>query len=222
MLMSSPIHIIIVDDHPITIKGIRETLRYSDEIEIIGEAAGGEELFALLNTNLVPHIILLDIQLPGADGIQVMRKVRKQFRNIKVILFSLNNDVTYIARCMNEGANAYIAKTSDTSQIRHAIIEVHKHGFFISEEVARLSLKLKRSETEERKPLSAREEEMLLLICQGLLNKEIAVKMNIRLSTVDYHKKNIMLKTCCKNDAQLGLYARETGLFPSTETQFTF
>jgi DNA-binding NarL/FixJ family response regulator len=216
-----PIRVIIVDDHPVTIKGIRETLRYADEVEIAGEAANGEELFELLNSRPAPDIILLDIQLPGADGIQVMKKVKKQFRNIKVILFSISNDPTYIARCMNEGANAYITKASDTSDIRRAIVEVHKHGLYILEKVARLSLKLKREATESRKPLSAREEEVLLLICRGLLNKEIAVQMNIQPGTVDYHKKNIMQKTGCKNDAQLGLYVRETGLWPGA-TQLTF
>ena len=215
--MPPTIKIIVVDDHPLVLKGFMSLLDDHPDIAIIGKAGNGKELLELLTvmSDTKPDIVILDIEMPVMNGIDAMKHIQRDLPEIKVILMSFHTEATYVYDCMAQGAGAYITKGSDLELITQTIHHVYKNGYFYDQQVMSglFGQARKKRENSETKKLSEREREILKLICEGYMNKEIAALLNIYIGTVDFHKKNISRKTGFKSKADLIFYAIKHNIF---------
>lgn len=210
----NPITLIIVDDHPIVVEGLRTTLMDAEDIDILGDASDDTELFALLKEK-EPDIILLDITLPSLSGIEITQILSEQSPGIKVIILSANVDPHLVSSAIAAGAKGYLAKNARRDELLEAIRSVHQGRDFlggkISEEIIRNYLQKARVEgtkSSEVKPsLSERETQIIRLIAEGLAYKEIGNRLSISTRTVESHKNNIIMKLGLKTVADLIRYA---------------
>jgi DNA-binding NarL/FixJ family response regulator len=202
------IRIIIADDHQLFRNGLRMLLEASTEFEIVGEASTGEELLKIL-PECQADIVLMDINMPEMDGVEATRKGLKLCPSIAVIALSMYGEEEYYYKMVDAGAKGFLLKDSDISEVKDAILTVKKGGSFFSQELLyHVIQKIKHRETETKSAnLSKREKEILLKICEGLSNQEIAESLFISKRTVDKHRANLLGKTNSKNTASLILFA---------------
>ena len=202
------IRIIIADDHQLFRNGLKLLLNSFTEFEVAGEASNGEEFLRLLKTTPA-DIALMDINMPEMDGIEATRKGLKICPSINIIALSMYGEDEYYYKMVDAGAKGFLLKDSDISEVREAIITVIKGGSFFSQELLYhviQKIKLRQQETKSA-ILSKREKEILLKICEGFSNQEIAETLFISKRTVDKHRANLLGKTNSKNTASLILYA---------------
>jgi DNA-binding NarL/FixJ family response regulator len=218
-MIQDKIKLIIVDDHPMVVEGIRITLEGADNIDIIETAGDAEELFEILQTDQ-PDIILLDITLPTLSGIEITETLSAKYPSIKVIILSANQDEESIRSAIRAGAKGYLPKNSRRSELIDAINEVCHGEDYLGEKVSANIIKnyLKQAKSGENsftKPkadLSERETEILRLLASGLSYKEIADRLFISARTVESHKNNIMMKLGLHTLTDLIKYAIKHGI----------
>jgi len=202
------IKIIIADDHQLFRNGLKLLLNSFTEFEVTGEASNGEEFLSLLHT-IPADIALMDISMPEMDGIEATRKGLKIKPSLNIIALSMYGEDEYYYKMVDAGAKGFLLKDSDISEVREAIITVMKGGSYFSQELLyHVIQKIKMREQESKSAiLSKREKEILLKICEGMSNQEIAETLFISKRTVDKHRANLLGKTNSKNTASLILYA---------------
>ncbi len=202
------IRIIIADDHQLFRNGLKLLLNSFTEFEVTGEASNGEEFLRLLKTTPA-DIALMDISMPEMDGIEATRRGLKICPSLNIIALSMYGEDEYYYKMVDAGAKGFLLKDSDISEVREAIITVIKGGSFFSQELLyHVIQKIKLREQEPKSAvLSKREKEILLKICEGFSNQEIAESLFISKRTVDKHRANLLGKTNSKNTASLILYA---------------
>lgn len=202
------IKILLVDDHQLFRNGLKILLDAFDEFEIAGEAGNGEELLKIME-NTESNIVLMDIDMPVMDGIEASRRALELDPEIKIIALSMYGEEEYYHRMVEAGAKGFILKDSDINEVKDAILTVYQGGNYFSQELLQHVIqKIRSRETETRHAsLSKREKEILLKICEGLSNQEIADTLFISKRTVDKHRANLLSKTQSKNTASLILYA---------------
>lgn len=202
------IKILLADDHQLFRNGLKILLDAFDNFEISGEAGNGEEVLQIISGSDC-HIILMDIDMPVLDGIEATRRVTEINPDIKIIALSMYGEEEYYHRMVEAGARGFLLKDSDINEVKDAIITVHNGGNYFSQELLQHVIqKIRSRETETRHAnLSRREKEVLLKICEGLSNQEIADRLFISKRTVDKHRANLLSKTASKNTASLILYA---------------
>jgi len=202
------IRIIITDDHQLFRNGLKMLLEAFPEFEITGEASNGEEFLRILR-NCTADIVLMDINMPEMDGIEATRKGIKLCPSIAVIALSMYGEEEYYYKMVDAGAKGFLLKDSDISEVKEAILTVRKGGSYFSQELLyHVIQKFKHRESETKSAnLSKREKEILLKICEGLSNQEIAETLFISKRTVDKHRANLLGKTNSKNTASLILFA---------------
>jgi DNA-binding NarL/FixJ family response regulator len=202
------IRIIIADDHQLFRNGLKLLLNSFSDFEVTGEASNGEEFLKLLKTIPV-DIALMDISMPEMDGIDATKKGLKIKPSLNIIALSMYGEDEYYYKMVDAGAKGFLLKDSDISEVREAIITVMKGGSFFSQELLyHVIQKIKMREQETKSAvLSKREKEILLKICEGMSNHEIAETLFISKRTVDKHRANLLGKTNSKNTASLILYA---------------
>ena len=200
--------IIIADDHQLFRNGLKLLLNSFSEFEVTGEASNGEEFLRLLQITPV-DIALMDISMPEMDGIEATRKGLKIKPSLNIIALSMYGEDEYYYKMVDAGAKGFLLKDSDISEVREAIITVMKGGSYFSQELLyHVIQKIKMREQETKSAiLSKREKEILLKICEGMSNQEIAETLFISKRTVDKHRANLLGKTNSKNTASLILYA---------------
>jgi DNA-binding NarL/FixJ family response regulator len=200
--------IILVDDHQLFRNGLKMLLEASPDFEIAGEASNGEEFLRLLKT-CPADIALMDINMPELDGIEATKRGLKLCPAISVIALSMYGEEEYYYKMVDAGAKGFLLKDSDISEVREAILTVRKGGSYFSQELLyHVIQKFKHRESEAKSAnLSRREKEILLKICEGLSNQEIAETLFISKRTVDKHRANLLGKTNSKNTASLILFA---------------
>ncbi len=205
---SDKIQILLADDHQLFRNGLKILLDAFDDFEIVGEAGNGEEVLKIIE-NTGCHIILMDIDMPRMDGIEATRKVLEINPMIKVIALSMYGEEEYYHRMVESGARGFLLKDSDINEVKDAILSVYNGNNYFSQELLQHVIqKIRSRETETRQAnLSKREKEILLKICEGLSNQEIADVLFISKRTVDKHRANLLSKTNSKNTASLILYA---------------
>ncbi len=204
----SKIKIVIADDHQLFRNGLRILLDAFDDFDIIGEASNGEEVLKII-TNSECHIILMDIDMPVMDGIESTRRALETDPDLNIIALSMYGEEDYYHSMVEAGAKGFILKDSDINEVKDAIITVYNGGNYFSQELLQHVIqKIRARETETKHAnLSKREKEILLKICEGLSNQEIADTLFISKRTVDKHRANLLSKTQSKNTASLILYA---------------
>ncbi len=206
------IKVLITDDHTLFRAGVKATLSLYPDIEFIGEAENGMQLLNLVKF-LQPDVILLDIQMPIMDGIATLPEVKKILPNVKIIMLTMNDDVSMISRLMEIGANSYLTKNSDSSTIYEAIKTVHTNEFFFNEYTNKAMLNGLRSRHMQETTatgeagLSEKEVHVLKLMCDEKSTKEIADIVDISPRTVEAIRDRLKLKTGAKSTAGLILYA---------------
>ncbi len=200
--------IIIADDHQLFRNGLKLLLNSFDDFEITGEASNGEEFLKILKI-VSADIVLMDINMPEMDGIEATRRGLKICPSLNVIALSMYGEDEYYYKMVDAGAKGFLLKDSDISEVREAIITVMKGGSYFSQELLYHVIQKIKSRDQEPKTavLSKREKEILLKICEGLSNQEIAETLFISKRTVDKHRANLLGKTNSKNTASLILYA---------------
>jgi len=202
------IRIIIADDHQLFRNGLKILLSAFPEFEIIGEASNGEEFLSLIKDTPV-DIALMDINMPEMDGIEATKRATKIYNNLNIIALSMYGEEEYYYKMVDAGAKGFLLKDSDISEVKEAILTVKNGGSYFSQAlIHHVSPKIKYREHENKSAnLSKREKEILLKICEGLSNQEIAESLFISKRTVDKHRANLLGKTNSKNTASLILFA---------------
>jgi len=202
------IRIIIADDHQLFRNGLKILLNAFPDFEVTGEASNGEEFLKILR-NSNAEIALMDINMPEMDGIEATREGLKLNPDIKIIALSMYGEEEYYYKMVDAGAKGFVLKDSDISEVKDAILTVSRGGSYFSQELLyHVILKFKNRESESKSAsLSKREKEILLKICEGLSNQEIAESLFISKRTVDKHRANLLDKTNSKNTASLILFA---------------
>lgn len=192
------IQVLIVDDHPMVIEGMRSLLSNLDFVGIAGTAANAFEAVALLKTRPV-DVAIVDINLPDVNGIELTAKIAKEFPGVKVLAMSTFKERSYISRMIQSGASGYLIKSASADEIAEAVLTAHQGKLYLSLDINAID----RSVTAEPPILSRREKEVLEHIAEGLTNPQIAEKLFISLHTVDTHRKNILTKFNVNNTAAL-------------------
>lgn len=202
-------NIVLVDDHTLFRNGLRILLNNLNEYVVSGEASNGEEFLQLLESH-VPDLVLLDIDMPVMDGIEAAKQALKKYPALRIITLSMYGEEDYYYKMVDAGVKGFLLKNSDINEVKTALQTVLEGGSYFSSELLQTlvsSLRSKSQQHEKQDVLSERETEILILICQGFSNQEIADQLFISKRTVDKHRSNILEKSESKNTAQLVMYA---------------
>ena len=213
------IRLLLADDHPVVRRGIVSTLAHHPNLEIVGEAANGQEALRKAR-ELLPDVLLTDIDMPLLTGLAVTEALRQEFPNIKVLILSLHDTTEDVRRCFQAGAHGYVLKQASPAELVQAIETVKAGETFISPSLARAALnQLVRGNGPGPDPsdLTNREREVLAHIAEGLSNKEIACRLNIGTRTVETHRNRLMHKLDIHSIAGLIRFAVVKGLITMPE-----
>ncbi len=198
----------IVDDHYLVIEGIRSLLQQEEDIEWMGHATNGESCLAFLQKQ-EPEVILMDISMPGMSGIELCKIVKSKYPGIRILGLSTFNQRSFVEKMIESGASGYVLKNANKEELLKAIQAAKAFKSYLSFEASQAL----RSTSEKEIPvLTRREKEVLEQIADGMTNLEIAEKLFISATTVDTHRKNLMLKFEAKNVAALINLASKAGL----------
>ncbi len=209
----SKIRILVVDDHALLRDGIRALLSLHDDIEIVAEASEGKE--AIEKTReLVPDVVVMDIAMPGMDGLEATRRIAKKEPTVKVLVLTQHDNKEYILAAIKAGAAGYVPKGALGSELISAIRTVHKGDSFLYPSAAAVLIGdyLRQVEEEPYDRLTDREREILKLITEGHTSREIAEMLFISIKTVLGHRTKIMEKLDIHNRTELIKYAIRKGL----------
>ncbi|MEG1759661.1 MAG: response regulator transcription factor [Alistipes sp.] len=199
--------IILVDDHSLFRNGLRGLLDRCADYRVVGEAASGEEFLALL-PEMEVDVVFMDIAMPGINGDEATERALILRPDLRIITLSMFGDENYYSRMVEAGAKGFLLKDSDIKEVIAAIEAVRTGGSYFSEELLlSLTNRMRTRENLTDEQLSLRETEILVAVCRGLSNQQIADELFISKRTVDKHRANILEKTGCKNTASLVVYA---------------
>lgn len=213
------IRVLLADDHPVVRRGIACCLERQESLEIVGEAADGQEALNKIR-QLLPDVLLTDIDMPHMTGLALTEAVTREFPRMKVLMLSTHSSTEFVMRCAQSGAKGYLLKQASPEEYVKAIETVHAGQAFFSADVARVALnQLVRGRNDGPDPadLSNREREILTFIADGLCNKEIACKLNIGTRTVETHRERLMRKLGIHSIAGLTRFAIAKGLVQMPE-----
>jgi DNA-binding NarL/FixJ family response regulator len=206
------IRVFIVDDHLLVLQGLNLLLKDENAISICGTSQSGEEALEKLK-KLDCEVVLMDINLPGINGIETCKKIKELYPNIAVIGLSMNTEVSLMKLMLKHGASGYLLKNADKNELLKAIRTVHAGDRYLSDDsIDLLSGQAKGGNDGALPPLSRREKEVLQLIVNEHTTQEIADKLFISFATVETHRHNLLLKLSARNTAGLVRMAVEYGL----------
>lgn len=202
------VRVFIVDDHPVVVAGLKSLLSQLNNIEVAGAVSNAFEAIPFLKSNPV-DVILLDINLPDVSGIDLCKKIHKEFPDIKIVGISTFSDRSYISRMIENGALGYLLKSASPEEITEAIKTVMEGKMYLSVSTERLIHSQHKGTTNNPPAITKREKEVLALIAEGFTNGQIAEKLFISPLTVDSHRKNLLTKFQVSNTAALIRIATE-------------
>ncbi len=211
------IKVAIADDHKIFRKGVILSLRPFTNIKFVQEAQNGDELLDGVAAS-EPQVVLMDLRMPGKDGIETTKALSKQYPHIHVIILSMYEDERFVFHMMENGAHGYLLKNAEPQDIRKAIMDVHEKGYYLNNFVNRILLK--RSHAKQKTvpslnseiTLNDKEKDVLKFICMEFTAQEIAQKMEISPRTVEAIKDRLMERFGSKNTAGLVFFAVKNNL----------
>jgi len=205
------IRVFIVDDHPVVIEGIHSLLKNEKDIAWVGQAMNAQSCIGFFVNNTA-DVVLMDISLPGMDGIELCAVMKEKYPGIFILGLSTFNQGVYIKKMMENGASGYILKNSSKEELIKAIHAVSGGDIFFGGEVGQVLAEYQKSSKSELPLLTSREKEVLELIAEGYTNPQIAEKIFLSQFTVDSHRKNLLAKLNVKNTASLIKFAVENKL----------
>lgn len=211
------IKVAIADDHKIFRKGVILSLRPFTNIKFVLEAENGDELMNGI-AEAEPDVILMDLRMPGKDGIETTKLLSKQSPHIRIIVLSMYEDERFVSHMMENGANGYLLKNAEPQEIRRAIMDVFEKGYYLNTFVNRILLKKAHAKQKvipslnNEITLSDKERDVLKFICMEFTAQEIAQKMEISPRTVEAIKDRLMERFGSKNTAGLVFFAVKNNL----------
>ena len=208
--------IVLADDHEILREGLKGLIEKDQSFKVVGQAQDGEKLLDLLKTTSC-DLVVLDLSMPHMDGMATIKEIQRRFRKIKILILTMQKDHEHFKHAMKSGASGYILKEDAYDQLMLAIKVILKGKQFISPTISRLITDdyVRSSDETEGSSLNIlteRERQILKLIAQGLLNKNIASKLKLSIRTVEAHRSSLTHKLGIKNTANLVKYALSKGL----------
>ena len=209
-----PIRVLLIDDHALVRAGIRALIGQLEEVEVVGEAAGGREALRLIE-ELQPDIALLDIAAPGMSGLEVLTESAKRFPQVRVIVLAVHEAGEYALGALRAGAAGYLPKSAASNELKEAIETVARGETYVSSDIARKTvLEHARESQDERslEKLTPRQREILTLMAEGNSTREIARRLKISVKTVESHRAQLMERLNIHEVAGLVLFAIRLGL----------
>ena len=206
-----PVKVFIIDDHPMVVAGLNSLLSQLKNIEVAGAVSNAFDTIPFLKENKI-DVILLDINLPDISGIDLCKKIHKEFPEIKILGISTFSERSYISRMIENGASGYLIKSASAEEIAEAIDTVLKEKIYLSVSIEHIGKPLSIIPSDALPALTKREKEILQLISEGFTNNQIAEKLFISPLTVDSHRKNLLTKLNVNNTASLIRVAIENRL----------
>lgn len=206
--------IMIVDDHKMVREGIKQLLELNDSISVVGMAADGIECISLLKEKET-DVLLLDINMPNKNGLETLEEIKEANINVKVIFLTVHNEVDYLLRAIEMGAEGYILKDSGSEELINAIeIVMSGESYIQPDMIPMLNSKMvvRNTDREKIKNLTKRELEVLVLVSEGMFNKEIADKLSISERTVKNHISSIFKKIDVSDRTQAAVFAIRNSL----------
>lgn len=214
MTTNEPIKVLIADDHGIVREALRRYLQQLPEFEVVGEAKTGIEVLELCR-ELSPDIVIMDISMPGMDGIECSSRLRVEKPQVKVLALTCHDDEEHLKKSLLAGANAYVLKSSFSEDLRLALLTVFRGGTYIDGAIAESLCTLIRdvdSDNNDQR-LSNREIQVIALIAKGLSLKDVGKQMKISLKTVETYKSRSLKKLNLTTKAELVKFVAESDLF---------
>ncbi|MFL5805856.1 MAG: response regulator [Roseiflexaceae bacterium] len=206
------IRVLVVDDHPVVRQGLIAILRYEPDIEVVGDAADGEQAVRLI-LELRPDVVLLDLRLPKLDGVEVMRQVRAQTPQMRFLVLTTYDTDEYIVPALAAGARGYLLKDALPDELARAVRATMQGGASLEPEVAARLLE-RMAEGERGDDLSERELDVLRLLVAGASNKAVAAQLNLSENTIKTHISRIFAKLSVQSRAEAVAVALQRGLVP--------
>jgi DNA-binding NarL/FixJ family response regulator len=215
------IRVCLVDDHAVVRRGLRSYLELVEDIEIVGEAADGDAALAtvaaLVAAGRTPHVVLMDLLMPGTDGVTATRLLTQQYDGVAVMAMTSYSEVDRIRGALEAGASGYLLKDAEADQVVDGIRKAYRGemplGAAVSRQLARAFSAPGRAAAD---TLTPREHEILVLLAAGLSNREIASRLAISERTARTHVSSILDKLGLRSRTQAALYAVQQGLAPAT------
>jgi DNA-binding NarL/FixJ family response regulator len=205
----NPIKVFLVDDHAVVRSGLRALLESKDNIEVVGEAANGEKALELI-PGLSPHIVLLDISMPGLNGIEVAKRLKTALPNVRLIALSMHEDLEYVQGFLEVGGSGYVPKSSLETQLLDAIYAVSRGEYYApSKLLAEMAREMAAPNPYRNAKLTERELDVVRQVAQGRTYKEIARVLNIGEKTVATYRERAAEKLGIKSRAELVRWALE-------------
>ena len=208
------IEVMIVDDHKMIREGLKQLLELDKTISVVGMAADGEECISLLKKKSV-DVLLLDINMPNKNGLEILKEIKNLKISVKVIMLTVHNEVDYLLKAIEIGADGYILKDAGSAELIHAIqMVVNGESYIQPDMIPMLNSKMviRNSDKEKIKNLTKRELEVLILVSEGMFNKEIADRLNISERTVKNHISSIFKKIDVADRTQAAVFAIRNSL----------
>lgn len=207
--MNTVINVMIADDHVLMREGIKQLLEFDGNIRVIAEANDGVECIEKLKT-IHPDVLLLDINMPNKNGIEVLQEIHSKRMKLKVLILTVHNEVEYLLKAVDIGVDGYILKDSESAELKKAISLVLSGESYIQPSlIPALNSRLVARDVDKEKieSLTRREMEVLIQVANGMFNKEIATVLNISERTVKNHISNIFKKIEVSDRTQAAVFA---------------
>lgn len=214
--MSRPLSIILADDHSLVRAGIRTLLEKLANVTILGESGDGRETLALVQTHN-PDVVIMDITMPGLNGLDATARIVREFSRTKVLILSMHTGEDYVLQALRAGATGYLLKDAATAELRLALDAVRSGETYLSPSISKEVLARHRRQAldpkaDTTKALTPRMREIVQLIAEGRSTKEIAFLLNLSVKTIETHRMHLMARLGLHDVAGVVRYALRTGL----------
>ncbi|MBL8191232.1 MAG: response regulator transcription factor [Acidobacteria bacterium] len=211
-------NILLADDHNIVRQGLRALLQSEPHFRLVGEASDGIEAVRLAE-RLKPDVLITDVMMPGLNGLEVARQVSRSLPNTRIIILSMYTNDAYVIEAFKNGANGYVLKDSEASDLIQAVKEVISGNRYLSPPLSERALelymqKLESAPSDPYELLTTREREVLQLVAEGRTSAEIANRLFISPRTAEGHRANLMRKLGLQTNADLIRFALKRGILP--------
>lgn len=206
------IRLLIADDHELFRRGIAELVKKHEGLTVVREARDGQELLDLLNQGVKADVILLDLSMPRLNGFEALEEITRRYPEISVIIISMHDEGSYIAKCAQNGADGYLLKNTDEAELVSAIRVVSRGKKYFGPEITEKMVNAMAEPAPYPKKLSKKESEVLKWLAEGHTTKEIAHNLFLSTRTIETHRANILKKLDAKNTAELIRKAVELGI----------
>src|SRR4051812_12287809 len=208
--------IVLADDHQVVLEGLKALLAAETDLRVVGEATDGLAVLPLVE-KLQPEVLVVDLMMPGLNGLEVTRQLHQKVPRTKIVVLSMHSNEAYVVEALRNGASGYVLKQAQGRVLVEAIREVMGGRRYLSpplsdEQLSRFEQKLSGSQLDPYETLSSREREVLQLASEGLTNAEIGKRLEIGKRTVETHRANLIRKLGLKSHADLVRFAVRRGL----------